>query len=166
ARTESSVAPTVTFDTFRLITDNNIFNPNRTGRRDRSESAPAPRTDILTLVGTMDSEKGQRAFFDGSDASYRKVLHVGDSVDKFKVTKIEPKVVQLERDGKTIPVNVGQQFRRPEGADWTLAADTQPRAGMMASPSRPDPNAPPEIPANVSDAERNLRERRAKSLRN
>src|SRR5215217_6000505 len=35
ARTQSSVAPSAPFDTFRVVSDRNIFNPNRTGRRDR-----------------------------------------------------------------------------------------------------------------------------------
>src|SRR5215216_1153013 len=53
-----AAAPAETFDSkFRLITDRNIFNANRTARRERSESAPAPRTDIIRLYGVMDSDK-------------------------------------------------------------------------------------------------------------
>ncbi|MEO6567135.1 MAG: hypothetical protein ABIO94_00105, partial [Opitutaceae bacterium] len=87
---------------------------------------------------------------------------------KFKVTKIEPKVVELEREGKTLAVNVGQQLQRPEGGDWTVAAVTQvlqPRAGMMGSLSRPDPNAAPEITSDMSDAEKKMRARRAEALK-
>ena len=166
ARNASAVAPAATFEAFRLITERNIFNPNRSGRRERSAEEAPPRLDVITLVGTMDSDKGLRAFFDGSEAAFRKVLHVGDSVDKFKITKIEPQSVQLERDGKALSVRVGQQLRRPEGADWTLAADLQSRAAVTAEPARTDPNAPPVIPANADDVTRRLMERRAKALRN
>ncbi|MEO6568812.1 MAG: hypothetical protein ABIO94_08615, partial [Opitutaceae bacterium] len=67
-------------DNFSVITDRNIFNAYRTGIRRPDNSAPAPHLDLITLYGVMDSEKGLRAFFDGSDAAYRKALHVGDSV--------------------------------------------------------------------------------------
>lgn len=165
-RNESSVVPSASFDAFRLITERNIFNPNRSGRRDRTVEEAPPRLDVITLVGTMDSDQGGlRAFFDGSEAGFRKVLHVGESVDKFKVTKIAPQNVDLERDGKTVSIRVGQQFRRPEGADWNLAADLQPRS-VIADPARVDPNAPPVIPANADDVTRRLMERRAKALKN
>jgi hypothetical protein len=155
---------------FQIITDRNIFNANRRpGVTVGREGPPPVKTDEIRLYGVTEDDKGPRAFFDGSDSSYRKSLHVGESVDKFKVTKIEPKVVELERDGKTIAVNVGQALKRPEGADWTLSAtdlSVQPRAGMMGSPSRPDPNAPVEIPANADEVTRRLMERRAKTLKN
>ena len=119
-RNDSSLVPTATIEAFRLITDRNIFNPNRTGRRDRSADEAPPRLDVIALAGTIDSDKGLRAIFDGTDAAFRKGLHVGEAVDKFKVTQIAPDVVSLERDGKTIAMHVGQQFRRPEGGDWNL----------------------------------------------
>lgn len=162
-RSESSVAPAAPFDNFRLITDRNIFNPNRTGRRDRSEEQP-PRTDYLSLVGTLESDKGLRAFFDGSDSSLRKALRVGDTIDKFKVAKITPNVVDLERDGKTISMRVGQQFRRPEGADWNTAAAEYARP-ETAAPARPDAAAPTAIPADASDLVRQMMERRNKQLK-
>jgi Tfp pilus assembly protein PilP len=166
-RTESSITPSAGLDTFRLITDRNIFNPNRTGRRERSEEPP-PRLDTITLVGTMDSDKGLQAFVDGSDATYRKALHVGESVDKFKVTQITASSVDLERDGKTMSVHVGQQLRRLQGADWNLVGEDVVRresAARAVESSRPDPTAPPAIPADASDALRRLMEARAKQLK-
>jgi hypothetical protein len=161
-RNDSSVAPTAPFDNFRLITERNIFNPNRTGRRERSEEQ-APRTDYLSLVGTLESDKGLRAFFDGSDSSLRKALRVGDTIDKFKVAKITPNVVDLERDGKTISMRVGQQFRRPEGADWnTASAETVNRE---VAPAKADAAAPAAVPADASDLVRQMMERRNKQLK-
>jgi hypothetical protein len=167
-RTDSSVAPSATFDSFRLVSDRNIFNPNRTGRRDRPTEEKAPRLDVISLVGTMDSDRGLRAFFDGSDSSYRKALRVGESVDKFRVTQIAPNVVDLERDGKSLSVRVGQQLRRPEGADWnligedTLRREAQARA---AADAKTDPSAPPVIPAGASEIEKKMIERRIKDLK-
>lgn len=169
-RKDSSVTPTASFDTFRLISDRNIFNPNRSGRRERGSEERAPRLDVIALVGTMESDKGMRAFFDGSDRTYRRPLTAGSSVDKFKITKVSPNVVELERDGKTFSMSVGQQFRRPEGGDWSLigadvvASEAQAQAAAEAG-ARVDPMAPVVIPAGASDALRKLMEARNKSLK-
>jgi Tfp pilus assembly protein PilP len=168
ARNDSSVAPTASFDTFRVVSDRNIFNPNRTGRRERSTEETPPRVDTLSVVGTMESDRGLRAFFDGSDASYRRAVRVGETVDKFKVTQITPQMVDLERDGKNLSVRVGQQLRRPEGADWDLVGEDVVRSeaqARAAAEARGDPSVPPPIPAGASDIERRMRERRQKDFK-
>jgi hypothetical protein len=167
-RNDPSVAPAVPFDAFRLIADRNIFNPNRTGRRDRSSEEPAPRVDVISLVGTMNSDLGLRAFFDGSDPAFPKALHVGDSIDKFKVTQIAATSVDLERDGKGLAVRVGQQLRRPDGADWNLVGEDLARRDAQARTAvdaKIDPTAPPVIPANADDVTRRMMERRQKELK-
>lgn len=168
---DSSVAPAASYDTFRLINDRNIFNPNRTGgRRDRGSDERAPRLDVIALVGTMESDKGMRAFFDGSDRSYRRALTAGASVDKFKITQVSPNLVALERDGKTFSMRVGQQFRRPEGGDWSLigedvvAREAQAAAAAEAG-AKVDPMAPVVIPAGTPDIIRKMMENRNKSLK-
>lgn len=168
ARTDSSIAPSASFDSFRVVSDRNIFNPNRTGRRDRTNEEKPARLDVISLVGTMDSDRGLRAFFDGSDSSYRKALRVGESVDKFKVTQISPNVVELERDGKSLSVRVGQQLRRPEGADWNLIGEDVLRREALAratAETKFDPAAPPVIPAGASEIEKRMIERRMKDLK-
>jgi hypothetical protein len=168
ARAESSVAPTASFDTFRVVSDRNIFNPNRTGRRERSTEETPPRVDTLSVVGTMESDRGLRAFFDGSEASYRRAVRVGETVDQFKVTQITPQMVDLERDGKNLSVRVGQQLRRPEGADWDLVGEDVVRSeaqARAAAEARGDPSVPPPIPAGASDIERRMRERRQKDFK-
>lgn len=166
----SLIAPSLSFDAFRLISDRNVFNPNRSGRRDRGSEERAPRLDVISLVGTMESDKGLRAFFDGSDSSFRKARRVGESVDKFKVTQIAPNVVDLERDGKPLSMRVGQQLRRPEGGDWNLIGEdvvlreAQAQAASEAA-SKIDPLAPVAIPAGASDTLRKLMEARNKQLK-
>lgn len=168
ARTDSTVAPAGSFDAFRLISDRNIFNPNRTGRRDRSNEDQPPRVDMIAVVGTMESDRGLRAFFDGSETAFRRAVHVGESVDKFKVTRITPNAVELERDGKNLSVLVGQQLRRPEGADWNLVGEDVLRREAQAratADAKADPAAPQPIPAGASDIEKRMRERRNKDFK-
>ena len=169
-RDDSAVTPTAAFDAFAVIGDRNIFNPNRTGRRERSTTERLPRVDTITLVGTMNYEKGLFAFFDSSDPAYRKALHVGDSVAVFKVTAIAANSVALERDGKPVTLAVGQQFRRPEGGDWTLVGEDIARAeaaaaAKAASAAAVDPTAAPVIPADADDVVKKMMERRQKELK-
>lgn len=167
-RAVSTVAPSAAFDTFRLVADRNIFNPNRTGRREGAGEEPPPRVDAISLVGTMEYDRGVRAFFDGSDPAFRKALRVGESVDKFKVTRIAPSAVDLERDGKPLTMSVGQQLRRPAGEDWALVGEDVARReaeARAAAAARIDPTAAPAIPANVDAVTRKLMERRQKELK-
>ena len=169
-RNDSSIAPSAPFDGFRIVVDRNIFNPNRTGRRERTtEEVAPPRLDSIALVGTIDSDKGLRAIFDVSIPRTKssQAVHAGESVDKFKVTKITPKAIDVERDGKTVPMSVGQQFRRPPGGDWDLVGEDVVRReaqDLAASEAKTDPMAPVVIPANVDAATRALMEKRNKSL--
>ncbi|MBI5768865.1 MAG: hypothetical protein HZA93_13790 [Verrucomicrobia bacterium] len=154
-------------DSFRVIADRNIFNPNRTGRRDREERAP--RTDSISFVGTMDYEKGLLAFFDGTDSAYRKALRVGQSVGQFKITSIAADRVELDRDGQALTMGLAQQLRRPEGGDWTLVgADlvrSEQQAAAAADAAKNAAATANVIPANAPEALRRLMEARQKQLK-
>ena len=169
-RADPAPAAAVSVDAFRLISDRNIFNPNRTGRRDRSTEEAAPRIDTISLVGTMNSEKGLFAFFDGSDAAYRKALRIGEVVADFKVTQIAGDGAELERAGKPLSMKVGQQLRRPEGADWTLIGVDLARSEAIAARSAEaaraaESNTPLAIPADASETLKRLMEQRQKQLK-
>src|ERR1051325_3802941 len=57
------------YESFRIIAQRNIFNPNRSSRASRGgengEARKEVKTDWIALVGTMLYEKGELAFFDG-----------------------------------------------------------------------------------------------------
>ncbi len=170
ARAEAPATPLTTFEGFRLISDRNIFNPNRTGRRDRPTEESAPRLDVITLVGTMESDRGLRAFFEGSSSAFRKALRVGESVESFKITQVSPTGAELEREGKQFSVRVGQQLRRPDGGEWNLIAADVVRseaaaAAAKANAGKIDPTAPVAIPANADDVTRRLMEKRNQDLK-
>ena len=156
AATSADTGSTASFASFRLIGDWNIFDPSRVGRK--SNEPPPPAGDIISLVGTMQYEKGLFAFFDSPDSDYRKALHVGDTIAQFTVASIMAGGVELTRDSKRISLAVGQQLHRPEGGQWTVSAsarmDRAPAAGTA-----------PAIPADASDVLRRLMEQRQKQLK-
>ena len=163
-----AVAPAgPTFETYRPIGDRNIFNPNRVGRSSRSSEAPAPRTDVITFVGTMQYEKGLFAFFDSPDAAYRKALNEGGALGKFTVKGITADSVELEREAKPLTLKMGQQLRRPEGGEWSVVGADIVRSEARAAEAaaNPGPGAPLAIPADASDALRRLMEKRQQQLK-
>lgn len=111
------------FSSFRIISERNIFDPNRSGRR--AERAPretrrAPRVDSFSLVGTMSYAKGAFAFFDGSGSDYRKSLAPGATIAGYLIREITPTSVKLEANGSTLELKVGGQLRREEEGEWKL----------------------------------------------
>ena len=156
-----------TFETYRLIGDRNIFNPNRVGRSSRSAEAPAPRADVITFVGTMQYEKGLFAFFDSPDAAYRKALNEGGALGKFTVKSITADSVELERDAQPLTLKMGQQLRRPDGGEWSVvgAEIVRSEARAAEAAANPGPGAPLAIPADASDALRRLMEKRQQQLK-
>src|SRR5690348_14727991 len=65
------------YDAFRLISQRNIFNPNRSmagaAPVARASAPPAVRIESFSLLGTMQYEKGNFAFFDGTSSRYKMV---------------------------------------------------------------------------------------------
>ena len=90
AHTKAAVASRVDFDAFRLIAERNIFNPNRSGRRDYTRREPDRRSRVesFALVGTMSYEKGRFAFFDGTSSDYRKVIGASDQIAGYTLSLI------------------------------------------------------------------------------
>ncbi len=116
----------LTFDTFRTVSDRNIFNPNRyaraTGRATRSTAAtPAARVESISLVGVIAYEKGWFAFFDGTSGDYKQSLQVGGTIGQYHVTRVTPDVVQLAAGTNTFDLKVGMQMRREDEGDWFLS---------------------------------------------
>jgi hypothetical protein len=132
------------YSAFRIISDRNIFNSQRSSRSARS-GGEAPRTakvDSFTLVGTMAYEKGRFAFFDGSGSEYRKVLKPEGVIAGYKILDIAPGNVRLGRDGKELELRVGTQMRRQEEGEWqqTAQAGSYSGSGRSAPAEKADSN--------------------------
>ena len=89
----------LSFDAFRMISDRNIFNPNRVGRgaprTTRRDTTPAAHVEFFSLVGIMSYEKGLFAFFEGTSADFKKVLQADAVIGQYKVASVVPDAVRL-----------------------------------------------------------------------
>jgi hypothetical protein len=112
------------FAAFKIIAERNIFDPNRQqpGVKRSDEETPKPvRIDFITLVGSMSYEKGDFAFFDGTQSEYRKSVKLGDSIAGYKLAHVGHDKVTLENDGKNLEMPVGGQLKRLDEGEWKLS---------------------------------------------
>jgi len=139
AATNAAPAPdrdVVSFDEFKIITQRNIFDPNRRipGSRSgpREEHKPT-RIDYLNLVGAMSYEKGRFAFFDGSSSEYRKSVKPGDSIAGYKVADVTANKVTLENGDKRFEIPVGGQLKRVDEGEWKVNSNPESFAASTSS---------------------------------
>lgn len=134
----TNATTSLNYDSFRIITDRNIFNPHRYGRSTSSGSdrpRSYTRADSFALVGTMAYEKGLFAFFEGSNSEYRKVLKQDETIAGFKVADIQPAYVRLASPTNQLELRVGMQLLHSDDGTWQLGAHLETSAGTVASSS-------------------------------
>ena len=120
---------------FRMITERNIFDPNRVPHRPGVQSRPSKTIESFALVGVMSYEKGTFAFFDGTSSEYRKALKAADTIAGFKLTSIGNNVVSLVAGTNHVDLRVGMQLRREEGHDWAPGPQAESYAAASSSTS-------------------------------
>ena len=120
---------------FKIITDRNIFNSNRSSRSRGDEKKPASKVELFALTGTLTYEKGTFAFFDGSSAEYRKVLKPEGKIAGYQITEIGPDAAKLDAGEQKVEMRVGMQMRREDGGEWKLSAAPAPPPSSSSSSS-------------------------------
>jgi hypothetical protein len=106
---------------FRIVSERNIFNANRSGGSVRIASTRRPpRVESFKLVGTMAYEKGTFAFFEGSNSELTKVLKAEGVIASHKVVAIQTDSVKLEAGGKIVDLPIGAAMRREDEGAWQL----------------------------------------------
>jgi hypothetical protein len=119
---------------FRVVTERNIFNANRSGGQVRLPTQRPARIEFFTLVGTMAYEKGVFAFFEGSSSEFTKVMKADSVIAGHKLVDIYASSVKLEADGKEIELPVGSQMRREDEGTWHVA-ETSVHSGGSSNAS-------------------------------
>jgi hypothetical protein len=143
---DTNVPARLDYGSFKLISDRNIFNANRS-RRGGGGAEEAPRhVDSITLVGTMSYEKGTYAFFDGSSSDYRKVLDRGKSIAGYQLTQIDGDEVKLLAGTNVVELRIGMQLRREEEGEWQVVS-----ASSNSSLSGSDTSSPSSISSSSED---------------
>jgi len=157
AAATKAVSPADSFEAFRIITEKNIFNPNRVGlTRATTESKP-PRIDEIALVGTVEFGGKRVALFESAEVAFRKTVAEGETLGEFTVRRVGSEGVDLVRGDQVLVLRVAQQLRRPEGSDWSVVA--------APDAPRPEASSPPTIPADASEVLKRLMRQREKQFK-
>ena len=168
ARAAATNAPSrFDYESFRIISERNIFDANRSprggrNRRDRSTDRSI-KTESFALLGTMSYEKGIFAFFDGTSSEYRKARTAMDTIAGFKITEISPNLVKLEGNGTNIEMTVSMQMKKEEEGEWHLAGSGKSIEASPSLTSDTSTNAP-EGAAGLSALEEKLMKQREQEL--
>ncbi|MBI5388156.1 MAG: hypothetical protein HZA90_26115 [Verrucomicrobia bacterium] len=132
------------FASFKILTDRNIFDPNRSPRRQRDERREyrrPTRIDSFALVGTMSYEKGQFAFFDGSSYEFRKVLKPADTIAGYKLAEVGHNEVKLATGTNCVELRMGMQMRRVDDGEWSLSMRSESSSSFSPTTAASAPSA-------------------------
>lgn len=139
------------FKPFALIAERNVFNATRQESGVPPVAAKPvkppkpPHTEAFALIGTMSSERGAVAFFDGTSPDFRKAVHVGEKLGAYAITAIAHDRVTLQAEERELCLPLKMQFHRADQGEWLLAPlpdDFQPtpspvRPGFLATTAGP-----------------------------
>jgi hypothetical protein len=109
------------FSAFKIITERNIFDPNR--RPSRASTPRVERTvvDSLSLAGTLSYSNVLLAIFDGTKSDYHRALKTGESIAGHALARIDRDAVTLSAGTNELQLKVGMQLRRSEDGKWSVA---------------------------------------------
>lgn len=166
---DSNSSSRLDYLSFRIISERNIFNPNRSARSTRGEreTERPVRTESFALLGTMSYEKGRFAFFDGTSSEYRKALQTADTIAGYKIAEIAPNHVKLESTNhQAIELRVGMQMKKQNEEEWQLSVRTE-SSQIATSPttSSEKTNASSSV-GEESDVLKKLMQKREEELKN
>jgi len=113
------------FKPFAIISQRNLFNASRGLTPPPVPAAPRPprppQIEAFALLGTMSSERGAVAFFDGTSAVYRKAAQAGEKLGDYPVLAVERDCVKLQVGDHELCLPLKMQFRREDQGNWQLA---------------------------------------------
>jgi hypothetical protein len=109
------------FSAFKLVTDRNIFDPNRRGPVVYTPRPERTVVDSFALTGTMSYSNVLLAFFDGSKSDYHKALKTSEQIAGHALTEIGHDKVKLASGTNLMELKVGMELRRSPDGRWTVA---------------------------------------------
>lgn len=154
-----ATAPAGNLEAFALLTERNIFNPNRTARTRTAPEEKPVRTEEVALVGVVGFGQSTAAVFHSADPRLKGEAGPGGRLGEFTVVAVSPSAVELRAGERTFTLAVAQRLTRTEGGEWTASAAPVPEARSRTEA------APVEVPANASEVLKRLMKQREKQLK-
>lgn len=122
---------------YGVLKTRNIFDPQRQpgaiATAPVASAPPVTQADYAALTGIMVTKEKVLAFFSGSRPEFNAVLAPKGIIAGAEIKNISPDFIQVDRNGKTIAISVGQ----------TVPLDANSVPGPAPTPATPDPAASP-----------------------
>jgi hypothetical protein len=131
------------FDSFKIISQKNIFDPTRSARRANQGRPPPPKlVERVGLTGTF-VDSGERVTFLSGNGVPDKPLKVGDTVKDLKIVQITEDGVRLNDPTNTFVLDFENRrsLRRVENGPWQGSSD-QSDPAPVASTNSDDSSKP------------------------
>jgi hypothetical protein len=141
---QTNTSAALDYASFKVISEKNIFNPRRRGYYIRNTPQREERRDVraewFALVGTLSSDKGPVAFFDGSSSRYSQALKPSEDIAGYTVADVQPSYVRLISASNHFELSIGKELRRENEGEWRLGERTElasvaPIRGPEATPA-------------------------------
>ena len=132
------------FEPFQIIVERNIFSATPSRQAAEPQKLPQPSPERLILFGTMSYERGQFAFFDGSNPDFRKDLKLGEQIGGCVLTEIAATQVKLKAGEREWELPVGTCLLRENAGPWKPGGtvDEVSPPSKAAAPTVQSPNSP------------------------
>ena len=163
-------ALTTDYNSFRIISERNIFNQTRAphGQAPMSYRRPVPTrtvSDSFSLVGTLAYATNRVAFFDSGNPDYHRALQLGEKIGGYKLVAVLPDSVALDAAGRPFEMKVGMQLRRfaEGGAQLATTNETYVASTNASATAGSTTSGGPAVDAN--EVLRKLMEKRAQELK-
>jgi hypothetical protein len=128
----------VNYDSFKIILDRNIFDPNRSSRSHKTSPPEKPKeVETINLLGTMSYEQGSFAFIESNNPPYNQTVREGEKFSNCTVGKIFLTHLILTAGEKEIRWPVGAKIYREDQGNWKLA-DIPPSSLLTHNPGSND----------------------------
>ncbi len=115
------------YESFAVIFQSNIFDPNRrpARREEQPEIPPRRDPDEAILTGTMITEDDAFAFFNGSRSDFRAVVSTGNTYAGFTIAAIEKTKVILTKENAAMTLPVGMALIKEEDGEWEISTPSK-----------------------------------------
>jgi hypothetical protein len=165
---ESGAPP---FSRFSIITQRNMFDPERRPYRKKKYKEEKPENEIkapekISLSGVIVYNKKAIAIFQGTSAEYNVELEKGDMIAGFKILGIHTDSIELENEDGRIKIPVGSGLSKTDDENWeSVSSVNLPVSGDVAK-KKPgnDVKEKKSENAGASDLLKRLMERRKREM--
>ncbi|MHB8520835.1 MAG: hypothetical protein ACYDH9_08750 [Limisphaerales bacterium] len=137
----SNTPPANSLEAFKLITQRNIFDPNRRAGQSsasgstRIDPAVLAKAEGFSLYGVGIDGDVPTAFFDGTESKYHRMLQASNTIADYQIVKIAFDHVELQAGTNQLKLPIGMQMKKVPGGDWQLIAGSVTSASDAKSES-------------------------------